>query len=124
MREPRQQPRSSDACAQRAPQPQSRCHSRGPFSPSESGEGIQCRWFESHWVPAFAGTTLLSRTYTSLRCSALQRLVPPLLERGVILGEVRVIEIDQALAFVGAEADALFGLWRDLGIGDGGVVAH
>src|SRR5437763_1691162 len=58
------------------------------------------------------------------RSSTLERLIPPLLERGVVLREIPVIEIDQALALVGAEADALFGFGRNLGIGDGAVVAH
>src|SRR5205085_337376 len=61
---------------------------------------------------------------SSLTHSALQRLIPPLLERGVVLGEVRVIQIDEALALVGVEADTLFGFGRDLGIGDRAVVAH
>src|SRR5438067_4715128 len=58
---------------------------------------------------------------SSLTHSALQRLIPPLLERGVVLGEVRVIQIDEALALVGVEADTLFGFGRDLGIGDRAV---
>src|SRR5689334_19170133 len=59
------------------------------------------------------------------RCaSALERLVPPLLERGVVPGEVAVVEVDEALALLGAEADALFGVRRDLRVGDAGVVPH
>src|SRR6185503_17603491 len=59
------------------------------------------------------------------RCaSALERLVPPLLERGVVPGEVAVVEVDEALAFLGVEADALLRVRRDLRVGDAGVVPH
>src|SRR5207253_10220513 len=56
--------------------------------------------------------------------SAFESLVPPLLERRVVLRQVAVIEVDQALALVGAEADALFRFGRNSCIGDGTVVAH
>src|SRR6266478_1874216 len=59
-----------------------------------------------------------------LRESALERLVPPLLERSIVLRQVAVIEIDEALPFVGVEADALFRCERNLRVDDGGVVAH
>src|SRR5512144_637867 len=58
------------------------------------------------------------------RASALERLVPPLLERSVVLREVPVIEVDQALALVGVEADASLRLRRDLRVRDARVVAH
>src|SRR5512139_310780 len=56
--------------------------------------------------------------------STLERLVPPLLERGVVLGHVAVVEVDQALLLLLGEADALLGVRRYLGVGDRGVVAH
>src|SRR6185295_1797298 len=56
--------------------------------------------------------------------SALERLVPPLLQRGIVLREITVVEIDQSLALVGAEADPLLRFRRDLRIGHRPVVAH
>ena len=50
--------------------------------------------------------------------SALERLVPPLLQRGVVLREVAVVEVDQALPLFRVEADAFFRLGRDLRVGD------
>src|SRR5205085_5668683 len=61
---------------------------------------------------------------SNLTHSAFQGLIPPLLERGVVLGEVRIIQIDEALALFGVEADALFGFGRNLRVGDRRVVAH
>src|SRR5512138_1284475 len=56
--------------------------------------------------------------------SALERLVPPLLERRIVLGHVGIVEIDQALLLLGREADALLHVVRHLGVGDGRVVTH
>src|SRR5258707_5842997 len=56
--------------------------------------------------------------------SSLERLVPPVLERRVVLGHVAIVEVDQALLFLVGEADALLHVGRDLGIGDGRIVAH
>src|SRR6516162_94471 len=60
------------------------------------------------------------------RCegSTLERLVPPLLESRVVLGQVSVVEVDQSLALLGIEADAPLGLRRDIRIGHARVVAH
>src|SRR6184192_102075 len=71
-----------------------------------------------------AGTAVMIASPRPVRESALERLVPPLLERNVVLREVPVIEIDQALAFLGVEADALFGFGRNPGVANRGVVAH
>src|SRR4029450_9878554 len=56
--------------------------------------------------------------------STLERLVPPFLERGIVLGHVAVVEVDQALLLLLGEADALSHVGRHLGVGDGRVVAH
>src|SRR4026208_1241730 len=54
----------------------------------------------------------------------LERLVPPFLERRVVLAHVAVVEVDQALLLLLGEADALLGRRRQLGVGDGGGVGH
>src|SRR5262245_14954421 len=56
--------------------------------------------------------------------SRLERLVPPLLERRIVLGHVGIVEVDQALLLLGREADSLLRILRHLGVGDGRVVAH
>src|SRR5258708_35731798 len=56
--------------------------------------------------------------------SALELLVPPFLERDVVLVHVVVVEIDEFLDLVGGEADALVEIGRDHGVGDGRIVAH
>src|SRR4029434_304543 len=66
----------------------------------------------------------LRRYPIAARGSALERLVPPLLERGVVLREIAVVEIDQALSLVRVEADPLLRLGRNLDVGDAPVVAH
>src|SRR5215472_3719271 len=60
------------------------------------------------------------------RCgvSTLERLVPPLLERGVVLRKIAVVEVDKALALVGVEADALLRRGRDRRVADARVVPH
>src|SRR5258705_521352 len=75
-------------------------------------------------VRAGAAAAAVIRGLPRFEDSALEALVPPLLQRGIVLREVAVIEIDQALALVGAEADALFRLGRDLRVVDAAVVAH
>src|SRR6266571_3573340 len=79
-------------------------------------------------VPARAGgaaiATMIDLNPARAAGSAFERLVPPFLERSVVLCQVSVIEIDQALTFLGVEADALFGCGRNLGVGHRGVVAH
>src|SRR5471030_3431910 len=54
----------------------------------------------------------------------LERLVPPVLERRVVLGDVAVVEIDEALLLFRREADALLQVGCHLGVVDGRVVAH
>src|SRR5581483_8341456 len=39
--------------------------------------------------------------------SALEHLVPPLLQRGVVLGQVRIVQVLEALLLLGGEGDAL-----------------
>src|SRR5882762_8105245 len=56
--------------------------------------------------------------------SSLERLVPPVLECRVVLGQVPVVEVDQALLLLVGETDALLHVGRHLGVGDGRVVAH
>src|SRR5215467_15770016 len=60
------------------------------------------------------------------RCGAstLERLVPPLLERGVVLRKVAVVEVDEALALVRVEADALLRRGRDRRVANARVVPH
>src|SRR5437667_12662601 len=73
---------------------------------------------------AAVNATTIDRPRPEPRGSAFERLVPPLLQRSVVLRKVPVIEIDQALPLVCAEANALFRLGRNPGIGDGTVVTH
>src|SRR5438034_7755993 len=78
-------------------------------------------------APARAGdvaTALMIAPLAGAAWSAFERLVPPLLERSVVLRQVAVIEIDQALALVGAEAYALFRCERDLGMAARADRAH
>src|SRR5580704_18367254 len=56
--------------------------------------------------------------------SALEGLVPPVLERRIVLGHVGIVEIDEALLLLVGEADALLHVGRHGDVGDGGVVAH
>src|SRR6476661_5867696 len=56
--------------------------------------------------------------------SSLERLVPPILERRIVLGHVAVVEVDEALLLFVGEADPLLDVVRHLGVGDGRVVAH
>src|SRR3954471_4800599 len=59
------------------------------------------------------------------RCAlSLEHLVPPLLQGGVVLGDITVVEIDKARLLFGGEADALLQVGRNCRIGDGRVVAH
>src|SRR5215467_6156765 len=46
--------------------------------------------------------------------STLERLVPPLLERRIVLGHIGIVEVDQALLLLGREADALLRILRNL----------
>src|SRR6185312_17363564 len=66
----------------------------------------------------------LSTTRLMPRRLRLELLVPPVLERRIVLGDVTVVEVDQALLLFRREADALLHVGRHLGVGDGGVVAH
>src|SRR5262245_56246981 len=59
-----------------------------------------------------------------VRASTLQFLIPPLLQRHVVRRHVGVVEIDQGLDLLRAEANALVELGCHHGIADRGVVAH
>src|SRR5260370_9338915 len=57
------------------------------------------------------------------RRSALERLVPPVLERRIVLGHAGIVEIDQALLLLVGEADALLRVVSHLGGRHGGVIS-
>src|SRR5262245_60056961 len=59
-----------------------------------------------------------------LLISALELLVPPLLEGNVVRRHIAVVEIDEGLDLVGREADALVEVGRDNRIGHRRVVTH
>src|SRR5262249_30059974 len=94
-----------------------RC-TRTPLIPPKTGiQGRELR--PKNWVPASAGTS--GKWFAA---SSLEHLVPPLLQRGVVLGEIAVVEIDEARLLLGGEADALLQVGRHDRVGDGRVVAH